>query len=226
MNTSDLIVLTSFVLVLIALFTSFMRRKIGREKIVSSNLIALSFGLLFLGFGLENAMLAKSLISGIIAGSIFQSLLADPYLTKKTLSYRKEGWRFITTPWWMVLLWGLAVSQLVYLNLRVIEIPFNRWIKYPLILVAGSLYFYMFELFVNNLTFWWQRKNCWQPFGVAFFATLSEIAAVGILLSFCVILIKASLTWKWVIFIGIQEGILIAIVFRIFCYVFYKRGLN
>ena len=224
MNTSDLIVLTSFVLVMIALFASFIKYKLGGEKIVSSNLIALSFGVLFLGFGLKDTMLAKSLISGIIAGSLLQPLLTDTYLTKKTLSYKNEGWRFLKTPRWMVLLWGIAVTQLIYSFLRVEKIPFTTWLKYPLLAVIGSTYFYVFELFVNNLAFWWQRRNCWQPFGVALYATLSEIAAVGILLSFCVILIKASLTWKWVIFISIQEGILIAIVFRIFCYVFYKKG--
>ncbi len=223
MERSDIIVLGSFLLVLLSLFGSFIKQKLGRKKDFSSGLITISFALLFLGFGLENTILAKSLISGIIAGSLFQPLLADPYLTKRVLFYRKEGWCFIATPWWMVLLWGLASTHLIYLFLRVGEIPFNSWAKYPLLIVVGSIYFYIFELFVNNLTFWWERRNCWQPFRVAFFATLAEITAVGILLSFSILLIKVSLTWRWTIIFSIQEGILIAIIFRAFCYTFYKK---
>lgn len=162
--------------------------------------------------------LTKSFTLAVIAGGIFQPILADPYLTRHALNYPKSRLKLRETPWWVCMLWTMALTQLCYfwyyLELRsVLELDFLPLRKYLLFIVVGSLYFYIFELIVCNFTFWWSRRNCKQPLGVAAYATEAEIVTVMTLPIFCALAIKTQI--MALIALSAVEGIAIA---GFFCY--------
>lgn len=226
MITSDFVVLISILLIAVAVLSSLLKNGKGKFGIIPGKLIALSFAVLFMGFTLEDTRLAKALVSGIIIGSLLQPLLADPYLTKRTLYYKKEGWFFISTPWWMMLLWGIAVTHLVYFYLRLIGLlgmPLTV-LEYWILAFSGLLYFFIFELITNNLTFWWWRKHYYLGIlNIAFYALAAEFVTACGLIYFSIKLIENSLDWEFLIGLSIPMGIAIAIFFVIACKGFYKK---
>lgn len=221
MNDSDVIVVVSFSCLMSAIYASYLR--LGK-KAVPTGFILIAFSILFLGFCQEDQTLAKSLVFGIIAGTICQPLIADPYLTKKTLIYRKEGWLFVKTPWWMSLLWGIVIAQLLYLFQRLANFsetsPIRKFLALNyLLLIAGVVYFYVVELITNNLTRWWIRKNCRQPLNVAIYAILSEIFTVFLILTSTITLNKNS-DWSNVLPLASITGVFIATGFIVSCGIF------
>lgn len=169
----------------------------------------------------KDPFLVRCFVFGVIAGIIIQPFLADPYLARKTLSYGSEYTWFTwkATPWWMALLWGIALTQLLYVWGRVSDyLPLGY--SYILFVAFGASYFYIFEVMVNNFTSWWQRRNCWQPLKVAVYATAAETLTVAFLPFFGEVLKDGNLIQT--LLLGIGAGIAIAVVFRTMCWLGYR----
>jgi hypothetical protein len=167
----------------------------------------------------ETGILKLSFFFSIIAGTITQTLLADPILTKMTLTYDRFSSKIIKTPWWVAMLWGIVLTHFCYfwLRLNTTTMPFSA--KYIMFILSGSFYFYAFEFTNANYAYWWTRKNCRQPFGVAIYATIAETLTVAILPFF----LNAVHSFAEAVYCGTVAGVVIAAFFIVSSSITYKK---
>lgn len=169
-------------------------------------------------------LLIKCFLFSILAG-LFQPILADPHLLKKTLRFAGEKGDK-KTPIWMTFLWITVFTQLTYFGAR-LDSLFNYFGYSPTVLLKsitfftiGLAYFYAFEWLIGNHLKWWTRRNCSQPFGVATYAVLSEAVAVVILgiTSYFI----ADMPYFGVIMLACLAGVIISQTFIYYCELLYK----
>lgn len=211
MNTADFVVIANVLVLLPALLI--------RQKRVRSICVVLSFSMLFV-MHLMDLILSNSLIIGVIAGSAIQPLLADSFLVPRTLRYEKSESKIKETPWWMVLLWGIAVTQLVYVWFRIEEMTNLHPLSYALFIVGGWLYFLVFELVVNNWSKWWTRHHCYQLFNVAIYAMIAEaltVAAIPVTSQLFLNLQEVILRTSAAVISGLIYGCFVAAAFTVLC---------
>jgi len=213
MVTGVWFVVPSFVLVLVSLFLKDQHEKISK----SSVLILTAFAILVLGLIFSDSSLRQAVCFGVIV-AICQLVIADPYLVDKTLIYRKRGRLFMDTPWWMAVLWGVAMTHLAYGFFMLA--PLSPVKRYLLFVVGGSVYFYVFEFIASNHSVWWERRRCWQPQGVAFYATVAEVLSV---LALPLVFHLRSYGGPPSIIIGLMGGAVISLLFIISCRISYRE---
>jgi hypothetical protein len=171
--------------------------------------------LLAIVYSAHDNNLYNLLIITTIAG-ILQPLYADRYLTKKTLVYTNKYKKIGESPWFMFLLWPIALFQIMYLCHRLLATNPHR-MTYTLTLTLGFTYFMAFELIVNNLTTWWHRENCDNIFcNYATYAINAEFFTVA-LLPVAYVVVKSESFNPWSIVSGIVYGLIIAVIFKVFC---------
>lgn len=214
MNASDWLIVLSVVVLVPALLV--------RNSAVRDVAVPLSFVCIISAVGF-NQNYASLVIFGLIAGSLIQPLWADPYLTRHTLVYEKTPITFPFTPWWMVVLWGVAVVQLSWGWIMWERLLGDSWLSIGLFTIAGWLYFLVFELLVNNHTKWWTRKNCRQIYNVAVYAMLAEAISVFILPFIIRHLITDTFDIHNAGMLGFSYGIAIATTFQFMCWMFRYR---
>ena len=230
MGYGGFIVIASFVIIFLWLLGTIFARDgltyCGEGAIVSW--IMLLLGALFLDDVYLKLAFWFSL--PVTAAMVF---LADPYLAARTLRYGCTfgslfSRRVRATPIWMVLLWWVAATQMVYFCLRADEvmvyfgIEMNEFGFVMLVLFFG--YFLSFELLVCNFTNWWERRNCKEIFGVAIYAMIAEAMTVAIVYGFSILLKSNVGAPVWFsIPIGLGAAILIAPTFISSCFMFYRK---
>jgi len=148
--------------------------KITVANWVKNRLIILALGFLIVGsFYSEHLLIV--LIFGILAGSLMQAF-TDITLTKHVLIYHGKSWKILKTPWWMSILWCLALAQLMYFCHHILTI--SGIYKFIVFMVIATAYFVAFELLVGNFAGWWTRKDCERTLNVAHYAVVAEILTV------------------------------------------------
>ena len=154
MLKSDLVMIASFIMVLlIFLFLNLNNEQDDShdnyvQKTKIKNLMSLPFAFIFISIFFipkeSELILSKALVFGLIAGSFFQPVIADSYLTKISLVYKDS----YNTPFWMIFLWGIFLTQLSYLAIRmdavVSSLGLSIDMAHGLFLIVGIFLFFFF----------------------------------------------------------------------------------
>ena len=219
MTISDIAVLGSILCLAIGITQSIwfrLKDDTGKE-IVPQEWIFISFLCLASSilFRNEDPMLFRALTFGVITG-LSQPLLADSYLVKKTLAYRREGPILLETPLWMFFLWGISMSHIAYLFMRFFYKQDNSYLIFLAIVV---FYFLVFELVVGNVVKWWVRRDCWQVLNVAIYAVVAE-SIIAIITAVTLTLFDFSNQF-WLLVAAAISAVAIALDFVFFCFIFW-----
>lgn len=229
MTYADKSVIGSVVIVIISVVFS-LNKKLKHPELKNNGAKA-AYAILLIISGIlvsGDQLLLICLMFSFIA-ALGQPILADPYLLKRTLRYTGENGGE-KTPFWMLYLWVVALTQLSYFGARIDSIlsyfGFNPTLllKNAVFFTVGLTYFYAFEWLVGNYLKWWTRRNCSQPFGVATYAILSEATLVAMLGPLSFLLKDPSYTG--ILGPACVASILFASVFTFYCRIFYKPSIE
>lgn len=213
---TDIVVLKSVGWIVLWLFMTVIAKEVFNKKVYGEGAIIPFAILLYGALTLNDKLLEIAFWFSVSAGAM--QIIADGILTDMTLSYPKKSWKIHKTPWWMTILWIIALTQLSYLYLRLysMELGLNKALS--IFIPISFLYFLAFEVAVNNFTVWWNRRNCWQVFNVAVYALIAEFltcAIIPIFLDyFSIIGTNKTLIWESII-MGLGAGIFIASSFYV-----------
>ncbi len=222
MYISDIIMATSLMVIIVALF----KEPWERDLLISLSLLIITCGNLAaeaMGMQPHLTTILFCMIFSMFV-SLLQAFLADRILLTMTLSYDNSSeikFNITKTPWFITWLWWIGITQLSYLWFR-LDYSLISWsVRYSTFFVLGFIYFYTLEYIVGNYAHWWKRRNCLQPFGVAFYATIAGTLTVIILPFF----LGSRISMPHVIIRGISAGFVIASIF-VFCgYLGYRDSL-
>lgn len=213
---TDIFMLKNVAWVVLWLLMVVIAKGVFNKKVYGEGLI-IPFA--FLAYGvltLNDKLLEIAFWFSVSAGAM--QILADGILTDMTLSYPKKSWKIHKTPWWMTILWIVALTQLSYLCLRLYSMELEINTLFSIFIPISFLYFLAFEVVVNNFTDWWSRRNCWQVFNVAVYALIAELltcAFIPIFLDyFPIIGTTKALIWESLV-MGFGAGIFIFSTFYV-----------